>query len=407
MSFYDRYLEKMATLYPRTASLAEIRERLTNTLISPSVLDLPREIASTAQHIVGAYFALRQSSAYRTFIDEKRQKEGRPVFHDPGNFSALSCFDFHLLPDGGLKLIEINTNASAALIADLLYRLHGLDNGFCDDFRREILTTFENELRLQTRATHRAAIVDEAPESQRLFVEFQLYAELFTTNGWETLIVDPSRLSYVDGRLTVDRQPIDLVYNRHTDFYFESEPMRAIATAFQEKTATISPNAFEYMLLADKERMQDLTPLTADNGSELATRFGLKAEHAAQIARSLLKTHDITSFASADDAWSARKGYFFKPKRSFGGKAVYRGSSVSRTTFDTQVWPNEYIAQEYAAPPTVTLAPSAEQPGGTFKYDLRFYTYQDRVQLACARLYQGQATNTQSPGGGITAIRWL
>ena len=99
--------------------------------------------------------------------------------------------------------------------------------------------------------------------------------------------------------------------------------------------------------------------------------------------------------------WSERKRWFFKPRRSHGGKAVYRGSSMSRGTFDS-ILAGDYLAQEMVPPPVVSFA-GEEEP---LKYDLRFYAYRDRVQLACARLYRGQMTNAQSLGGGIAPIRW-
>ncbi|MCM2281193.1 MAG: hypothetical protein NDI61_05030 [Bdellovibrionaceae bacterium] len=406
-TFYDRYIEALQKLYPRAGSAADLRERLSPTLISQEVLELPVALAGSARNIVAAFFALRQSSQYREFVTTQLRNAGRPTVADPGNYSALTCFDFHSTPDGQLKLIEINTNASASLIVDLLYRVHGVPNLFSPDFRAEIADTFALEARLQGRAIKTAAIIDEEPTQQRLFIEFQMYAEIFGERGWTTDILDPRELKVQNGCLRSADREFDLVYNRHTDFYFETEALSSVAAAFRDKQATISPNAFEYMLLADKERMQDLTPFTADNGLELESRFGLSADHAAHIARALLKSHDLSSFPSPDDAWAERKKYFFKPKRSFGGKAVYRGSSISRTVFENQVLKNEYIAQEFAPAPAVKLNSSPGQPGGEFKYDLRFYTYQDRIQLACARLYQGQTTNTQTPGGGLTAIRWV
>ncbi len=407
MSFHERFLRTLQADYPGTGERADLRERVSPHLLCPSVLDLPSAWKDTAQRIATALFTLRQSERYRAYVADRLVVGGRPVFQDPGNFSALSCLDFHVAAEGTLKLIEYNTNASASLIADLLYKTHGLPNGYSSDFREVATETFAAELAAQNRdAVAASAIVDEKPETQRLHIEFLLYQELFARQGWTTRIADPAEFRFADGRLLLGDETISLVYNRHTDFYFESAAMRPIAEAFRSKAATVSPNPFEYMLLADKERMQDITPFVEDEGIELESRFGLVRKHSLEIARALLRTHGVSSFPTPDDAWAERKKYFFKPKRSFGGKAVYRGGTVSRTVFETQVLRNDYVAQEYAPAPTVTLAPAADQPGGEFKYDLRFFVYRDRIQLACARLYQGQATNSQTPGGGIAAIRW-
>ena len=38
------------------------------------------------------------------------------------------------------------------------------------------------------------------------------------------------------------------------------------------------------------------------------------------------------------------------------------------------------------------------------KMDVRLYTYDGRVLLAAARLYQGQTTNFKTPGGGFAPV---
>ena len=40
----------------------------------------------------------------------------------------------------------------------------------------------------------------------------------------------------------------------------------------------------------------------------------------------------------------------------------------------------------------------------TMKADLRSYTYDGKVQLVAARLYQGQTTNLRTPGGGFAPV---
>jgi hypothetical protein len=38
------------------------------------------------------------------------------------------------------------------------------------------------------------------------------------------------------------------------------------------------------------------------------------------------------------------------------------------------------------------------------KMDVRLYTYDSRVLLVAARLYQGQTTNFRTPGGGFAPV---
>jgi hypothetical protein len=90
----------------------------------------------------------------------------------------------------------------------------------------------------------------------------------------------------------------------------------------------------------------------------------------------------------------------FKPRHAFGGKGVFRGSSISRGAFDGVI-ASDSLAQDFVPAPTVKIE------GVEFKYDLRFFAYRDRVHVACARLYQGQTTNATTPGGGVAAITWV
>ena len=89
--------------------------------------------------------------------------------------------------------------------------------------------------------------------------------------------------------------------------------------------------------------------------------------------------------------------------QAFGAKQSYRGSSITRKNFDPMI-DRGFIAQEFIPAPEKTF----ETPEGPkkFKYDLRFYAYQDRVQSAVARLYQGQVTNLQTKDGGFACIRF-
>jgi hypothetical protein len=38
------------------------------------------------------------------------------------------------------------------------------------------------------------------------------------------------------------------------------------------------------------------------------------------------------------------------------------------------------------------------------KYDVRCFVYAGKIQLLAARLYQGQATNFRTPGGGFAPV---
>src|SRR5690606_22647950 len=109
----------------------------------------------------------------------------------------------------------------------------------------------------------------------------------------------------------------------------------------------------------------------------------------------------ISNFSSSTTK-KEREPYFFKPRRSFGGKAVYRGKSISQRIFE-EILQKYYLAQEFVEPPITKV--STEEGDTGFKWDLRVYAYKDKPLLMIARLYQGQMTNTTTLGGGLAPIK--
>lgn len=311
-------------------------------------------------------------------------------------------YDFHVDENQNLKLIEINTNASSSLIVDLQYRRMKLANPVGGNFTQDIIETFKDEFSLfsESRSFKTVAIIDHEPEKQKMYIEFLMYAELFRKAEFQVVIGSPwdftfdstKRLKHSSGLL------IDLVYNRHTDFYFLDNENQHLRDAYRDLTTCFSPNPREYALLADKKRLQEIS---RDGFLE---SLGVSSESISAIRSCLLKSFSINEF-SREDLWAQRKKFFFKPANAFGGKAAYRGSSISRGPFES-LWENDTIAQEFVPAPEVLLKmdDGSEQK---FKYDLRFYAYKDRVQLCNARTYQGQTTNATTPGGGLAPIIFI
>lgn len=400
MEFFDRFIAKVEQLYPQTARGFDFRQHLSPLLVCPEVVTLPTKLKTEAEAIVRAFFALRGLK------DRRRELENlTPELPDPGNASVLMSYDFHVDESGRLRLIEINTNASMSLMLDVLHAVQGVANPFSLDFRREIIDCFKSEYEAAgiERPLRTVAIIDENPTEQRLYAEFRCYQELFSREGFEATIHDTRELwSPNDSNVCrPDGTVIDLVYNRDTDFYFETAAAKALKAAMLARSTCITPHPHEYRLLADKERLIEL-------GREGALEsLPLADGQRRAISDTLIRTASVADYADPDELWAQRKKLFFKPMRSFGGKAAYRGGSISRRVFD-EILGGRYLAQEFVAASTLPLK-GVGGGGGTeeFKYDLRFFVYKDRIQAACARLYQGQMTNSQTPGGGIAVIDWV
>ena len=105
----------------------------------------------------------------------------------------------------------------------------------------------------------------------------------------------------------------------------------------------------------------------------------------------------------AEHWWRGRKQWFFKPVRGFGSKGTYRGDRLTKRVFE-EIMQGEYVAQEFAAPGERMLCLEGVEPA-SLKSDVRCYAYNGQVQIIAARLYQGQATNFRTVGGGFALVR--
>ncbi|MBN8538849.1 MAG: hypothetical protein J0L82_00565 [Deltaproteobacteria bacterium] len=388
---HEDFLARLALEYPKTAKQNDIRSLVIPTLIAPLVVDLPGKWLADATRFV--------EIAYRQIRDNQSVGEQlrclAPEVPRPDHSSALMSYDFHVdfrtQAEGQIKLIEINTNASMSLLLDVLNcQMHVgrcLKESFLDDFAEDLGRSLRDT---------KVVIIDESPMSQKLYVEFLMYKELFESRGAAARIADRTELAFQDGKLWLKDDPkfgpIDLVYNRLTDFYFETAEAAALQKAMRAKACVISPHPFDYRLLADKAR---LVQWCAAGSLE---SYGISADDAGFFRSILINTRDSTGL-DPEQLWKERKGLIFKPKTSHGGKGVYRGSSVSRGAFQSVI-DSGALAQDFIPAPTLKLGDEE------FKYDLRFFAYKDRINIACARLYQGQMTNATTPGGGVAAVSW-
>jgi hypothetical protein len=321
---------------------------------------------------------------------------------DHGPMGALMGYDFHLGEDGP-RLIEVNTNAGGAFLNALLARAQ---RACCEvmqpppstteyRFEDSVFRMFQNEWKRQrgSGTPHRIAIVDDSPEGQYLYPEFLLARQVLNERGVEAIIADASRLLYDEGRLWFNGQKIDLVYNRVTDFALEQPEHKALRDAYRDGTAVVTPNPHNHALLADKRN------LTLLSDQCLLESWGVEPRLRAQL-RTVPRTVLVTP-GSADALWQARKDLFFKPSGGHGGKAVYRGDKLTRGVW-ARISQGGYVAQTLVRPSERMV--SVDDAPKVRRMDVRLYTYDGRVLLVAARLYQGQTTNFQTPGGGFSPV---
>jgi hypothetical protein len=358
------------------------------------------EVMTEMARVVAAVEAAASIAAYR----EAAMAWAAPIAEpDFGPVGALMGYDFHITP-AGPRLIEINTNAGGAFLNFVLAEaqraccsdteIAGLSQPH--DFSGAVAAMFLEEWR-QQRGQGRPltiAIVDDAPQDQYLFAEFQLAKSLLEKQGFEVVIADPMALITGPNGLQTGGRPIDLVYNRLVDFGLDEPRHAALRNAYLLGEVVVTPNPHVHALMADKRNLSLLSDIRQ------LENWGLESAHRDTLHAAVPLTVQVTP-ANADALWIDRRNLFFKPARGHGSKAAYRGDKITRKVW-SQILAGDYVAQSYA-PPSNRMVRRDGVPA-EFKVDIRLYTYAGVRLLAAARLYQGQTTNMRTPGGGFAPV---
>jgi hypothetical protein len=358
---YEKLQSRLEKDFPKTSALLKdgsLKARW-EYLISPFTVEIPKESFQKMEKAVTAFF---ESS--RALLPASAAK----------NNAVLMSYDFHTSSDGQAKLIEINTNASGYLISCLLLSVHE-DSSFFDLKEIALLKrSFVQEMEFvfsKLPAKPHVVIVDDHVAAQKMLIEFYLYKELFEHWGWTAEISEASDLN-LDG--------VDLIYNRTTDFFLDQKEHQVLRSAWKQGLCAVSPQPDEYAALADKNRLLQMQKNRRD-----------LPEAVQQV---LLSSYEVGDFKDAEDLWTQRKAFFFKPKNSFGGKSTYRGKSIGHKAFDLMIQQDPLIQELF--PP---------QKWQEWKFDVRCFAYRDQIQWTCGRLYQGQVTNFSTPYGGFCPVR--
>ena len=322
---------------------------------------------------------------------------------DPGSRGGVLSYDFHLATSGP-RLIEINTNPGGAFLNAVLGRFQKLccneEEGLSTApigvvTESSLVDTLLAEWQMQRGGAplRVVAIVDEVPARQYLYPEFLLVAELLRRRGIDAVVCDPSELAVSGGRIYHGDLPIDLVYNRLTDFYLERPAHVAIRAAYLAGAIVLTPHPRAYALYADKRNLT----LLCDPG--FVRQCGVSEVVIDALQQAVPQTEIVTA-ENRERLWSHRRKLFFKPATGYGSRATYRGDKLTKRVWE-EIALSPYIAQDIVAPSQRHLGPSSDQ---ALKVDVRFYAYAGEVKLVAARMYQGQTTNMRTPGGGFAAV---
>ncbi len=298
----------------------------------------------------------------------------------PNQPSMLMGYDFHLTPDGP-KLIEINNNAGGLWEKD--------DGWIPQSEHSELPGSLEHRLlNMFDPSWQTIAIVDEDIQSQYMYPEMLAYARLLESDGRKVFLLSPEDLLLKSDGLYIGSDKVDMIYNRHTDFYLQSAPMQHIRQAFIHQQVALNPYPRSYALVGDKNRMVDwwrkdfLSFLDADT---------IDCIHSVVPETHVLAEVDLAQ------VWATRKAWVFKPAAKHGGKGVLLGKSMSRKRFESL---------DGASTVMQKLVPASQILIGekSFKFDARLYMYGSRLIGMAGRAWHGQITNFREKGSGWTPI---
>lgn len=363
-------------------------------ILSRAVVEVSRRELRPMLQLVRLIDRLGREAAYRQLVYPQVPTTAR---FDPGHDAVMMCYDFHLTADGP-RLIEVNTNAGGGLFAALA---HAPDSPASPDvlrpaLRKRLLQTFAKEMQqfsggAKVRPT-RLVIVDDAPQEQFLYPEMQAFVELFKAWGVPAAIVPPEQLQASASGVFYQEAQVDMIYNRHCDFYLESEAMAGVRDAYLAGKVCLTPNPHAYGLLADKRRMILWSdPLVHQT-------LGLSSVECDLLTAVVPKSF-LLEAADSEQVWQERKTWVFKPVDSFGSRGVLLGNKISRTRFE-QLPLATTLVQQLVLPAQTEVA--GFEP---MKTDLRLYAYRGRSLGLAARLYRGQVTNLRTEGGGFAPVR--
>ncbi len=363
-------------------------------LFFKNIISLDKQVFKTCHQVIKTFWNLRENLSYQKYV-----KKQSSINYDPGHYSILMCYDFHIMEEEDkVKLIEINTNASFAMIIGILNQQHQnalpfylfeydydghkfFKNAICEEMRR---------FGINPRDHINIAILDNDPQTQKAYFEFHYYKALFEYWGWTVFICDPSDLKWKSSSHTLHHTSghrIHFIYNRCCDFLLEKLEHWHLQQAFISGGVCFSPNPYEYSLLADKQRFIDICC------GDFLNKINVSREDQRVLREAIPYSISVLS-RGKKDLWSERKKWIFKPKSLYGSKGVFRGSSISKNKFES-IYNEKFMAQEYIPAPLFE----------GYKYDLRIYTYKSYPYLVAARVYQGQVTNIHTGGFALVNFK--
>ncbi|MDE2594963.1 MAG: hypothetical protein KGL57_12065 [Burkholderiales bacterium] len=397
----DRLRQHLET-DPHLAGMAQDIAQTRPHLFSSTVVFLSQAVAD---QIRAAVSALERVMALPAYQAQALMRAPAIAQHDFGPLGVFMGYDFHISQQGA-RLIEINTNAGGGFLNAALARAQqacceAMDWAFKPDpalaqLNDTYVHMFASEWRRQRGDAPFGliAIVDDAPAEQYLAPEFELCRQLLLQHGIDARILDPASLSWQNGQLWHDGAVVSMVYNRLTDFALSAPAHHALRQAYEAGAVVLSPHPRAHALYAEKRN------LIALSDQALLASWGVNDVDRQLLNAVVPQTVRVTP-ERAEELWTQRRQWFFKPEGGYGGKGVYRGDKLTRRVWE-EITAGGFVAQAMV-PPSERLI-EVDGVLTDLKFDIRAYAYAGQVQLLAARMYTGQTTNFRTPGGGFAPV---
>jgi hypothetical protein len=361
---------------------------------------VPEDVLADIARFIRVFDRVTEREAWRTAALSEAPPIAKGRRREVCFFSA---WDFHLPSEGVFQLIEFNDNGSgflfASIINALFYEAAGLSRektivrpASISAFRRTIADLVEREAKafFGERPVGLVLVMDD-PQSLangKFRGEHKLLCYLLAENGWQAAVGSPEQTRWDGERLTFENQPVALIVNRSTDFFWRSNAFAAVRAAFEKGGLYVAPNPFTYAVRSDKGLMEWLSSPNHDDLLRVA------GEERRVLADHVPETHILRE--NNVDMLADRKAEFvFKPRRGFASRGVLDSGAVGRTRLRRLMKQGDgFVAQRRIAK-AVLWAGDAN-----LWTDLRVWAYRGDIILLSGRASRRPDRLDLSPPGG-------
>lgn len=283
------------------------------------------------------------------------------ILLDPGyqNPAPMARFDLLFHADHKFKFCEFNTDGSSGMNEDNVLAQIFLQTPPLLELRKTYNLTYfelldswveaclENYWEFKgSKELPTVAIVDW--EGVSTIREFEAFQQAFQAKGCPTVITDPRKLRFKNGRLYCDNLPIDLVYRRlvNHEVIRQHEEITDFLKAYREQAVCVV-GPLRSQILHNKIIFKVL------NDQKIQNLF-TKQEQA------FIKRHIPYTAAFKDDkelldiAMANKNTFVLKPQDLYGSKGVFVGKDYSEEKwYDLllRCWDTDYLLQEFIEPP--------------------------------------------------------